>query len=78
VDLGAVVLWPNSSHGLAVFLGQNHAERAERLVASLSDMVTATAAGSIDLEHMWPAGVRARGMPIDAALAEIARAAGER
>jgi len=76
LDHGAVVLWPGSDVGLAVLLGDDHAARAQALSAALAPLATASAAGEIDLEHMWPAGVRARGAAIEAALAALGAGAG--
>jgi hypothetical protein len=76
VDRGAVVLWPSSDIGVAVLLGARHDERAERLLAAVADLPAATATGLVDLEHMWPAGVRARGAAVDEALADLAGSAG--
>lgn len=73
VDRGAVVLWPDSEAGVAILLGANHADRAAALVATLDGVACATAAGTIDLEHMWPAGVRARGEALEAALDALSR-----
>jgi hypothetical protein len=72
IDQGAVVLWPGSDVGLAVLLGDGHAARAAALATALAGLPCASAAGEIDLEHMWPAGVRARGAPVEAALAALA------
>ncbi len=72
VDQGAVVLWPGSEVGLAVLLGDGHAARARALQAAVAGLPCASAEGEVDLEHMWPAGVRARGAPIEAALAALA------
>jgi hypothetical protein len=71
LDHGAVVLWPGSDLGLAVLLGDGHAARAGALQSALAGLPCASAVGTIDLEHMWPAGVRARGAPIEAALAAL-------
>jgi tetratricopeptide (TPR) repeat protein len=72
IDHGAVVLWPDSKSALAVLLGPDHASRAAALIERARDLALATATGLIDLEHMWPAGVRARGAPVDEALALLA------
>jgi tetratricopeptide (TPR) repeat protein len=73
VDRGAVVLWPDSQRCLAVVLGPGHEERAAELVRAAGAAPLVMASGIIDLEHMWPAGVRARGEPVDEALAGLAR-----
>jgi hypothetical protein len=70
VDGGAVVCWPNSDVGLAVFLGAGHADRAARLIGDL-DVPGVRASGDVDLEHLWPTGVRARGAVIEAVLAQL-------
>lgn len=74
VDGGAVVIWPASSIALAVFLGAGHAERAAAFTGAIDAAIEAACVsetGAVDLEHMWPAGVRARGTAIDAALARV-------
>ena len=71
VDCGAVVLWPDSERALAVLLGPGHEERARELMAAQAQLPLASATGEIDLEHMWPTGVRARGEPIEAALSAL-------
>lgn len=73
VDHGGVVLWPDSRCVLAVILGPDHEGRAGELVKAHSALDPSTASGLIDLEHMWPAGVRARGEPVEAALAAVRR-----
>ena len=71
IDHGGVMLWPDSRCALAIVLGTGHADRALALVAAHRDLTTTTSTGLIDLEHMWPAGIRARGLPVDAALAAL-------
>ena len=78
VDRGAVVLWPNSTVAVAVFLGDRHAERSAALLAELGEVATATATGAVDLEHMWPAGFRACGAAVDRALSELAHRDGRK
>ena len=72
-DQGGVVLWPDSRCALAVILGHDHEERARALVAKHAELEPSTASGLIDLEHMWPAGVRARGEPVELALSAARR-----
>ncbi len=71
VDHGGLVLWPDSHSALAVILGPKHAERAAQVIEDSEDLAVVSASGLIDLEHMWPAGVRARGEPIEAAIAGL-------
>jgi tetratricopeptide (TPR) repeat protein len=73
VDKGAVVLWPDSEVGVAVLLGAGHSDRATALSDALDGMACASADGTIDLEHMWPAGVRARGAALEAALEKLSK-----
>lgn len=80
-DRGGVVLWPDSECALAVILGPAHGSRAQSLIDAVSALGDggvhiATAAGLIDLEHMWPSGVRARGEPVERALAGVRDATG--
>lgn len=80
VDRGAVVLWPDSDVGVAILLGERHEDRAVRLLADAAalSLPSASATGEIDLEHLWPAGVRARGAALEAALAALAEVASGR
>lgn len=73
IDHGGVMLWPDSRCALAVMLGADHEGRARTLAAAHAQLRPHLKSGLIDLEHMWPAGVRARGEPIEAALAAIRR-----
>ena len=68
-DGGAVVSWPTSDIGLAIFFGHGNAARAAALVATTPG--AASAAGVVDLEHPWPAPPRARGLAVDAALGAV-------
>jgi hypothetical protein len=72
-DHGGVVLWPDSRCALAILLGPDHEARASALVTDYAELEPSTASGLIDLEHMWPAGVRARGEPVELALSELRR-----
>jgi hypothetical protein len=74
IDRGAVVVWPTSRVGAAILLGADHAARAASLAGALDGVPLAAVAGEIDLEHMWPAGVRARGAALDRAVAAVAPA----
>lgn len=65
IDRGAVVSWPGCDAGVAVFLGDGHEARGDALAAALATDALVRASGEVDLEHMWPAGVRARGAAVD-------------
>ena len=67
VDVGAIVMWPDSTSAVAVIAGENQQQRSAILQQSLGGTPT-TAQGPIDIEHLWPTGVRARGEVIEQAL----------
>lgn len=71
VDVGGIVVLGASGDAVSAFVGARHAEAAASCVAALP-FPTATATGSIELEHVWPAGVRVRGAAVDAALGGLA------
>lgn len=68
IDRGGVMLWPDSQCALAIILGPEHEERAGALIEAYGSLPLHAVSGLIDLEHMWPAGLRARGEPVEQAL----------
>jgi tetratricopeptide (TPR) repeat protein len=71
VDAGAIVTVGVRDDSLAIFVGDRHEARAQRLAGGLSGLALGSASGEVELERLWPAGVRARGPAVTAALAAL-------
>jgi tetratricopeptide (TPR) repeat protein len=68
VDAGAIVTVGVGEDALAIVVGANHEARAQKLSTGLAGLALATATGTVELERLWPAGVRARGEAVTAAV----------
>lgn len=72
-EAGAIVAVGVGGEAIAVLVGANHDAAARRLVETLAGIATTHAAGTVEIERLWPAGVRARGEAVERALRELPR-----